>query len=278
MARQINPDALIIGVVTRPHSFDGGPRSAQAVIGINNLRKLVDSLLIVPNDYIEKETTRDIRAYDAYREPNKVLLQAIQGITDIITGRGYLNVDFNDVKKIMKDSGTALIGIGRASGENRHIVAAEKAIHSPLLENQDINGANGILVNFTGSEKNLKYAEINEAMCYIKEAANSEATVKHGIVYDENCGDEIKITVIATNFKDRRGALATEIMCGKRARRNIAAMREHNGGAGGLGAAEVSDRVSPFGKRPEEADQTQPGDLSIPAYKRRKGHKNVRLD
>ena len=210
MAKEINPDALVLGVVTRPFGFEGKPRADQAQAGIHELRKYLDSLLVIPNDRILSEVDRNTSSEEAYRLADEVLRQAIQGISDVITTAGAINVDFEDVKKIMTKSGEALIGIGRASGEDRHLEAAGKAMHSPMLESAVINGAKGILVNFTSS-RDIKLVEINEAMEYIIKAANPEAFIKHGQVFDETMGDELKITVIATGFPAKRSELASDL-------------------------------------------------------------------
>ncbi|OGS12569.1 MAG: cell division protein FtsZ [Elusimicrobia bacterium RIFOXYA2_FULL_58_8] len=210
MAKEINPEALVLGVVTRPFSFEGKPRADQAQAGIHELRKHLDCLLVIPNERILSEVDRNTSTEAAYRLADDVLRQAIQGISDVITTAGAINVDFEDVKKIMTKSGEALIGIGRASGADRHLEAAGKAMHSPMLESAVINGAKGILVNFTSS-CDIKLVEITEAMSYITKAANPEASIKHGQVFDETMGDDLKITVIATGFPAKRSELAGDL-------------------------------------------------------------------
>ena len=194
--------ALVIGVVTRPFEFEGTVRANLADQGIHEMRKHVDSLLVIPNDRLREIVDVDTSATEAYRIADDVLRQAIQGISDVITTSGIIEVDFQDVRKIMTKSGEALIGIGRASGENRHREAAAMAIHSPMLENAVIDGAKGILVSFT-SAKNLKLSEIQEAMEYIKKSSNPDAFIKFGQADDETMGEELKITVIATGFPSR---------------------------------------------------------------------------
>jgi len=210
MAKEINPEALVVGVVTRPFGFEGKARADLAQAGIHELRKHVDSLLIIPNDRIIPEAGRNATTEESYRIADDVLRQAIQGISDVITTAGSINVDFEDVKKIMTKSGEALIGIGRASGDDRHLEAAQKAMHSPMLESAVINGAKGILVNFTSSRE-IRLVEVSEAMEYITKAANPEAFIKHGQVFDESLGDELKITVIATGFPAKRSELAGDL-------------------------------------------------------------------
>jgi len=194
--------ALVIGVVTRPFEFEGTVRADQADQGIHEMRKYVDSLLVIPNDRLRDIVDINTPATEAYRIADDVLRQAIQGISDVITTAGIINVDFQDVRKIMTKSGEALIGIGRASGEKRHLDAASKAIHSPMLENAVIDGAKGILVSFT-SARNLKLSEIQEAMEYIRKSSNPDAFIKFGQADDDSMGDELKITVIATGFPSR---------------------------------------------------------------------------
>jgi cell division protein FtsZ len=192
-------NALVVGVVTRPFAVEGKKRQDQAEAGIRELRNHVDSLLIIPNERLMEIVDRDTTAPEAYRLADDVLRQAIQGISDVITRAGTINVDFADVRKIMTKSGEALIGIGRAGGPERHMEAASMAIHSPLLENAVMEGARGILVYFTSS-KDLRLFEINEAMDYIKKSASPDAMIKYGQAYDDTLGDSIVITVIATGF------------------------------------------------------------------------------
>lgn len=201
IARKLST-ALVIGVVTRPFEFEGTVRASQADQGIHEMRKHVDSLLVIPNDRLREIVGSDTSATEAYRIADDVLRQAIQGIADVITTAGLINVDFQDVRKIMTKSGEALIGIGRASGEKRHIEAASQAIRSPMLENAVIDGAMGILVSFT-SARNLKLTEIQEAMEYIRKSSNPDAFIKFGQADDDSMGEDLKITVIATGFPSR---------------------------------------------------------------------------
>lgn len=209
-AKETNPNALVIGVVTRPFGFEGKARADQAQAGIHELRKHADCLLVIPNDRILSVVGRDTSSEDAYRKADDVLRQAIQGISDVITKAGSINVDFQDVKKIMTKSGEALIGIGRAAGPDRHIEAAKEAVHSPMLESAVIDGAKGILVNFTSS-RDIKLVEVDEAMEYIIKHANPDVFIKYGQAFDESLGEELKITVIATGFPSRRGELAGDL-------------------------------------------------------------------
>jgi len=210
IAKETNPDALLIGVVTRPFSFEGKARAEQAQLGIHELRAHADCLLVIPNDRILSVVGRDTPSEDAYRKADDVLRQAIQGISDVITRAGAINVDFQDVRRIMTKSGEALIGIGHGSGPDRHITAAKEAIHSPMLESAVIDGAKGILVNFTAS-RSVMMVEVHEAMEYISMQANPDALIKYGQAFDDTLGDELKITVIATGFTAKRNDLGGEM-------------------------------------------------------------------
>jgi len=202
IAREIT-DSLIIGVVTRPFGWEGAPKANLAEKGIEEMRAYVDSMLIIPNSRLSETLPKEISVDDAFKAADDVLKQAIKGITDVITSRGIVNVDFADIKSIMKNSNNALIGIGKAKGENRHIAAAKQAITSPLLENTDIHDAKGIIVNFTSS-KSLKLVEIEEAVNYIKQmVSNEDVKLKFGKVYDDNLNDEMQVTVIATGFPSK---------------------------------------------------------------------------
>ena len=209
VAKELN--ALTVAVVTRPFSFEGRVRAGHAENGIKELRGCVDTLLVIPNDRILSEASRTTSTEDGYRLADDVLRQAIQGISDVITRAGAINVDFMDVRRIMSKSGEALIGIGSASGLDRHIEAAKKAIHSPMLESAVIDGAKGILVNFTASRE-VMMVEVHEAMEYISKNANPEALIKYGQAFDDTLGDELKITVIATGFTAKRHDLAGELV------------------------------------------------------------------
>ena len=210
LAKETNPNALLIGVVTRPFGFEGKARAEQAHLGIHELRTHTDCLLVIPNDRILSEVGRNTTSEEAYRKADDVLRQAIQGIADVITCAGSVNVDFQDVRRIMTKAGEALIGIGRASGPDRHIDAAKEAIHSPMLESAVIDGAKGILVNFTAS-RSVMMVEIHDAMEYICMHANPDVFIKYGQAFDDTLGDELKITVIATGFTAKRTDLVGEL-------------------------------------------------------------------
>src|SRR6201996_8148189 len=190
--------ALTIGVVTRPFSFEGKRRSAQAGSGIAALRDEVDTLIVIPNDRLLSISDRAVSMLDAFRSADQVLLSGVQGITDLITTPGLINLDFADVKSVMQGAGSALMGIGSARGEDRAVQAAELAISSPLLE-ASIDGAHGVLLSIQGGS-DLGLFEINEAARLVQEAAHPEANIIFGAVIDDALGDEVRVTVIAAGF------------------------------------------------------------------------------
>ena len=196
IARELG--ALTIGVVTRPFSFEGKVRSQQADIGIDELRGEVDTLIVIPNDRLLAISDRSITAVEAFKSADQVLLSGVQGITEIITQPGLINLDFADVKSIMTDAGSALMGIGSARGENRAVRAAELAISSPLLE-ASIDGAMGVLLSVAGGS-DLGLFEINEACELVQSAAHPDAKIIFGTTIDDALGDEVRITVIAAGF------------------------------------------------------------------------------
>jgi cell division protein FtsZ len=196
IAREIG--ALTIGVVTKPFSFEGKIRSAQADEGIEALRSEVDTLIVIPNDRLLAISDRSITAVDAFKSADQVLLSGVQGITEIITQPGLINLDFADVKTVMTGAGSALMGIGSARGENRAIRAAELAISSPLLE-ASIDGAMGVLLSVAGGS-DLGLFEINEACELVQAAAHPNAKIIFGTTIDDALGDEVRITVIAAGF------------------------------------------------------------------------------
>ena len=192
--------ALTIGVVTRPFIFEGRRRAAQAEDGVTNLRAEVDTLIVIPNDRLLQIADRNISVVDAFRQADQVLLQGVQGITELITTPGLINVDFNDVKSVMQDAGSALMGIGSATGEGRALSATEQAIASPLLESS-IEGAHGVLLFFQGGS-DLGLFEISEAANLVREAVHPEANIIFGNVVDGALGDEVRVTVIAAGFDE----------------------------------------------------------------------------
>lgn len=192
--------ALTVGVVTRPFSFEGRRRSTQAISGIDSMKSAVDTLIVIPNDRLLEIVDKNTPMLEAFREADNVLRQGVQGISDLIAKPGLINVDFADVKTIMFDKGSALMGIGIATGETRATEAAKKAISSPLLETS-IDGAHGILMNITGGT-NLSLYEVQEAADLVTSAADKEVNVIFGSVINENLNDEIVVTVIATGFDE----------------------------------------------------------------------------
>jgi len=195
-------DALTVGVVTKPFSFEGRRRMAQAEKGIELLRQKVDTLITIPNDRLLQVVDKRTSMVEAFKIADDVLRQGVQGISDLITVPGLINLDFADVRAIMTNAGSALMGIGQASGEDRAVKAAKQAISSPLLE-ASIEGAKGILMSLTGGS-NLGLFEVNEAAEIIAEAADPEANIIFGAVIDERMQDELRITVIATGFDTER--------------------------------------------------------------------------
>jgi cell division protein FtsZ len=190
--------ALTIGVVTRPFSFEGKKRATQADEGIEALRAECDTLIVIPNDRLLQISDSNVSVMDAFRSADQVLLSGVQGITDLITTPGLINLDFADVKSVMSNAGSALMGIGSARGDNRARQAAEIAIASPLLE-ASMDGAHGVLMSIYGGS-DLGLFEINEAATLVAEAAHPEANIIFGAVIDDTLGDEVKVTVIAAGF------------------------------------------------------------------------------
>jgi cell division protein FtsZ len=227
-------DALTVGVVTRPFSFEGRKRAEQAELGIDTLRDQVDTLIVIENDRLLQVVEKRTSIVDAFKMADDILRQGVQGITDLITVPGLVNLDFADVRTIMRDAGSALMGIGAASGENRAAEAARTAVSSPLLESS-IEGATGILLNISGGP-DIGLFEVNEAAEVVTSAADQNANVIFGAVIDEGLKDEIRVTVIATGFGG-----------GRRRRRREAAVTGPNGPGPQAPTAperfEVSDEV-----------------------------------
>jgi cell division protein FtsZ len=191
--------ALTIGVVTKPFIFEGKRRRLHAEMGIEELKSCVDTLITIPNQRLINLAGETTSIVDAFKKADEVLLHAVQGISDLITIPGLINLDFADVRTIMNGQGMAMMGTGQASGDKRALEAAQRSISSPLLEDMDISGATGILLNITGSS-NMTLHEVNECAVMIQEAAHEEANIIFGAVIDERMGDNLRITVIATGF------------------------------------------------------------------------------
>ena len=197
VAREIG--ALTVAVVTKPFAFEGKRRMAKAVQGVEDLKQVVDSLIMIPNDRLSGLADKNMGILDAFKPADDVLRQAVQGISDLITTHGMINVDFADVKAAMGERGMAMMGIGLAEGENRASVAAQQAICSPLLEEIDISGAKGVLVNVTGSSS-LTMNDYQEVADIIHEKVHEDANIFIGLVINEEMGDKIQVTAIATGF------------------------------------------------------------------------------
>ncbi len=197
LATELN--ALTVAVVTKPFHFEGRRRMMQSEQGLRELRECVDTVITIPNERLLHTVERHVSLQDAFKLADDVLRQAVQGISDLITVPGLINLDFADVKAIMAGMGLALMGAGRASGANRALEATQQAISSPLLEEATIEGAKGVLINITGGN-DLTLYEVNEASSIIREAADDDANIIFGAVIDESMHDEMKITVIATGF------------------------------------------------------------------------------
>ncbi|WP_410514526.1 cell division protein FtsZ [Paenibacillus sp. BR2-3] len=244
--------ALTVGVVTRPFTFEGRKRSNQAELGIEALKEKVDTLIVIPNDRLLEIVDKKTPMLEAFREADNVLRQAVQGISDLIAVPGLINLDFADVKTIMTERGSALMGIGIATGENRASEAARKAIMSPLLETS-IEGARGVIMNITGGS-NLSLYEVNEAAEIVTSASDPEVNMIFGAIIEETMKDEIKVTVIATGFEHKPSPSAAQV------RRPAASPSEP--------AADKNANLRPFG------NQTSSDQLDIPTFLRNRTRGN----
>ncbi|MDE0573324.1 cell division protein FtsZ [Demequina sp. B12] len=241
--------ALTVGVVTRPFGFEGRRRADQADAGIQRLREEVDTLIVIPNDRLLDISDAELSILGAFAAADQVLQGGVQGITDLITTPGLINVDFNDVKSVMKDAGTALMGVSSSRGENRALAAAEGAIASPLLE-ASIEGAHGVLLSIAGGT-NLGIKEVETAARLVREAAHPEANIIFGTVIDDSLGDELRITVIAAGFD---GGMPT--------------VRKHEGALGGIEGATPAPAaaiVEPVDAPVEQSTVPEPLDAEEPA-------------
>ncbi|MBI3557046.1 MAG: cell division protein FtsZ [Deltaproteobacteria bacterium] len=203
--------ALTVGVVTKPFMFEGRKRMKQAELGLQNLRESVDSLITIPNNRLLSIAGASLSMLETFKKADEVLLNAVQGISDLINHTGLINSDFADVKTIMQNKGLALMGIGQATGDGRALEAARAAISSPLLEDVSIHGATGIIINITGGS-NLKIHEVNEATMLIMEAADEDAEIIFGTVIDEGMKDDVKVTVIATGLGPKEQIIAASMV------------------------------------------------------------------
>ncbi|MEU9773284.1 cell division protein FtsZ [Streptomyces sp. NPDC047968] len=253
--------ALTIGVVTRPFTFEGRRRANQAEDGIAELREEVDTLIVIPNDRLLSISDRQVSVLDAFKSADQVLLSGVQGITDLITTPGLINLDFADVKSVMSEAGSALMGIGSARGDDRAVAAAEMAISSPLLE-ASIDGARGVLLSISGGS-DLGLFEINEAAQLVSEAAHPEANIIFGAVIDDALGDEVRVTVIAAGFDGGQPPARRENVIGSAsAKREEAApapaRSETARPSGGLGTVPVREEPpAPAEPAPVAGDTTQ---------------------
>jgi cell division protein FtsZ len=268
--------ALTIGVVTRPFGFEGKRRAVQAEVGIERLRSEVDTLIVIPNDRLLSISDRHVSVLDAFKAADQVLLSGVQGITDLITTPGLINLDFADVKSVMSGAGSALMGIGSSRGDDRAVAAAEMAISSPLLE-ASIDGAHGVLLSIQGGS-DLGLFEINEAAQLVSNSAAVDANIIFGAVIDDALGDEVRVTVIAAGFDENRmgrdhgasGMSATPIGAG----REGAPPRPTNGPSGPASPGPGAFAAAPVGNsaRPDPAASSfgsatsQPGEQTRPWF------------
>ena len=197
--KEANPDILVVAVVTTPFEFEGKKRMAVANEGLKELKSAVDSLITIPNEKILNDTNLTLK--DAYGKVNDVLLNAVQGIADLVVRPGYINVDFADVRTVMSEAGSAMMGSGRASGDNQATIATRAAIQNPLLADVDVSDAKGILINITGTSE-MTPQELKDIARVVEEVASEDATIIMGQVYDDELGDEIRVTIVATGLSD----------------------------------------------------------------------------
>ncbi|HEY7359896.1 MAG TPA: cell division protein FtsZ [Streptosporangiaceae bacterium] len=241
--------ALTIGVVTRPFGFEGKRRASQAELGIERLRGEVDTLIVIPNDRLLSISDRQVSVLDAFKAADQVLLSGVQGITDLITTPGLINLDFADVKSVMSGAGSALMGIGSARGDDRSVAAAEMAISSPLLE-ASIDGAHGVLLSIQGGS-DLGLFEINEAAQLVSNSAAPEANIIFGAVIDDALGDEVRVTVIAAGFGEANNPRARPAKL-----------------TTGQGTGDATFRTGPFPASPgpvaDPGEVTGPGEVAGP--------------
>lgn len=250
MARSLG--ALTIGVVTRPFAFEGKRRAKSAEDGIAALREEVDTLIVIPNDRLLSISDRSVSVMDAFRQADQVLLQGVAGITDLITTPGLINLDFADVKSVMSNAGSAIMGIGSARGEERTIQAAQTAVSSPLLE-ASIDGAHGVLLSIAGGS-DLGLFEINEAAALVAEAVHPEANIIFGATIDDALGDEVRVTVIAAGFDGGAPKRRDESNLMRRAPQQQQSQEETRAAV----AAAVASRQEPAPSAPASGPTTPP--------------------
>jgi cell division protein FtsZ len=254
---------LTVAVVTLPFSLEGKRRMGQALDGLAQLKECVDSVIAIPNDRLLQTVARNTPVSEAFRVADDVLRQAVQGISDIITIPGQINLDFADVRAVMKGMGQAVMGTGIGQGENRATEAAQRAISNPLLEDSSIEGAKGVIVNITGGS-DLSLAEAAEATALITKVSDPEATVIYGIVTDESMGNAVKVTVIATGFgKGPRKAATTPV--------DLANFKSPPAAASSIGSAEAGGGFYRKTPNPKAAAAGNRMDLDVPAFLRKQG-------
>jgi cell division protein FtsZ len=250
--------ALTVGVVTRPFSFEGRRRAEIAQQGLASLQERVDTIIVIENDRLLQVVDKDTSVVDAFRLADDVLRQGVQGITDLITIPGLVNLDFADVRTIMREAGTAMMGIGTASGQDRAAEAARGAVSSPLLDST-IDGATGILLNVTGPA-DMGLFEVNEAAEVVTEAAAGDANIIFGAVVDESIGDELRVTVIATGFGDAKRA--------RRRQAPLAEPRRERAPATVTASTGSRERPAESRERPAEGFEIPDEVLDVPSFLR----------
>lgn len=266
VAREVG--ALTVAVVTRPFTFEGAARRRQADLGVKDLRTLVDTIIVIPNEKLLLIAGKEMRFVEAFRKVDEVLFQAVRGISELVTRPGYINLDFADVKTIMSGMGIALMGTGCASGQNRAVAAAEKAISSPLLEDVSIRGARGVLINITAGTS-LSLSEVHEAASLVQQEADDEANIIFGTVIDEGLGEELKVTVIATGFEPGvadnlwKGPRRTIKLVGKEDLEKPAFLR--------AGPQKLAERIDDLPVIDKEAEMEPLDEFEIPTFLRRRG-------
>lgn len=251
--------ALTVGIVTRPFTFEGRKRQTQAINGISNFKEEVDTLIVIPNDRLLEIVDKNTPMLEAFREADNVLRQGVQGISELIAVPGLINLDFADVKTVMTEKGSALMGIGIAQGENRATEAAKKAISSPLLETS-INGAKGVLMNITGGS-NLSLYEVNEAADIVATASDPEVNMIFGSVINEDLKEEIVVTVIATGFDEKEN------------RPSSGTGRQRMQAPNSSVTGPTTHREDPSTRRQPQANEEEQDELDIPTFLRNRNRR-----
>jgi cell division protein FtsZ len=258
LARELG--ALTVAVVTKPFAFEGKRRMTQAEQGLNELSEHVDTVICIPNERLMEFVDKGTSFFEAFRIADDILRQGVQGISDIITITGIINRDFADIKTIMEGMGYAVMGTATASGEGRAVLATRQAIESPLLEDASINGAQGILLNITGSSL-LTLHEVHEASSIVQQAAADNANIIFGAVLDESMGDAVKVTVIATGIKSEKLGLTKAPALSIAAKTVQQSLRN---------AVHKREKLPVDSPPPEVVVEASPEDLEVPAYIRRR--------